>query len=114
VCFRKACYAVDVMRTDAQRQQGLMFREGLGQGKGMFFVFDAEDVYPFWMKNMLFAIDILWLDKDKRVVYMAADVPPCRTDVCPVYTPSAKAMYVLEILAGDAARHAIHLGDSLR
>jgi uncharacterized membrane protein (UPF0127 family) len=114
ICLRDICYSIDVMRTDVQRQQGLMFREGLGQGKGMLFVFDAEYIYPFWMKNMLFAIDILWLDKNKRVVYMETNVPPCRSEACSVYTPSVKAMYVLEIPAGDAAKHRINLGDTLR
>jgi uncharacterized membrane protein (UPF0127 family) len=114
VCVREACFSVEVMRTDAERAQGLMFRTGLDQGKGMFFVFDTEDIYPFWMKNTLFAIDIIWLDKDKRVVDIASDVPPCRTTPCPVYTPSAKVLYVLEIPAGDAARYGIKPGDSLR
>ena len=114
ICLKDACFSVDVMRTDAERTQGLMFRKGLDQGQGMFFVFDAEDIYPFWMKNMLFAIDIVWLDKEKRVVYAAANVPPCVTDPCPVYKPSAPAMYVLEIPAGDVARYSIKPGDRLR
>ena len=112
-CLRDACYSVEVMTTDAGRAQGLMFRKGLDHGRGMFFVFDTEDVYPFWMKNMLFAIDILWFDKDKRVVHLESHGPPCHTDACPVYTPSAKAMYVLEIPAGDAAKHGIRTGDLL-
>jgi len=114
VCVREACFSVEVMRTDAERARGLMFRQGLDAGKGMFFVFDKEDVYPFWMKNTLFPIDIIWLDKDKRVVHVASDVPPCRTTPCPVYTPSAKALYVLETPAGDAARYGIKPGDILR
>ena len=114
LCVREACFSVDVVRTDADRARGLMFRPALEAGRGMFFVFDAEAVYPFWMKNMLFAIDIIWLDKDRRVVHVAADVPPCIADPCPRYTPSAKASYVLEIPAGDAARYGIKPGDILR
>jgi septum formation protein len=114
VCVRQACYTVDVVRTDEARRQGLMSRPGLEQGKGMFFIFDSEAVYPFWMKNMLFSIDIIWLDKNKHVVHIATDVPPCRTEPCPVYTPSVRAMYVLEVPAGDAARYGIQLGDIMR
>jgi uncharacterized membrane protein (UPF0127 family) len=102
------------MRTEAERAKGLMFREGLDQGKAMFFVFEKEDIYRFWMKNMLFPIDIIWLDKDKRVVHVASDVPPCAKDPCPLYGPSVKALYVLEIPDGDAARHGIRAGDVLR
>ena len=113
-CLREACYAVDVARTDEARTQGLMFRTGLAQGKGMLFVFDEEGVYPFWMKNMFFSIDIIWLDRDKHVVYIASDVPPCSSEPCPFYTPSASALYVLEVPAGDAARKGIQPGDVLR
>ena len=84
-----------------------MYRSGLKPGEGMLFVFDREDIYPFWMKNMSFAIDILWLDGDKRVVDIRSSVPPCTTDECAVYTPAAKAFYVLEIPAGDAERNKI-------
>jgi uncharacterized membrane protein (UPF0127 family) len=114
VCLRQACYAVDVARTDEARMQGLMARPGLDQGKGMFFIFDTEAVYPFWMKNMNFAIDIIWLSRDKRVVHIASDVPPCSTEPCPVYTPFASALYVLEVPAGDVARYGIQPGDILR
>ncbi len=105
VCAGQACFAVDVVATDDGREKGLMFRPGLQAGTGMFFVFDREGVYSFWMKNMSFPIDILWLDKDKRVVHVEADVPACIADPCPVYTPSAQALYVLELPAGDARRH---------
>ena len=114
VCLRDACYSVEVARTDEARSQGLMFRPGLGQGKGMFFIFDDEEVYPFWMKNTLFAIDIIWLGRDKRVVYIASDAQPCTAEPCPLYTPSASAMYVLEIPAGDVNRYGIQPGDLLR
>ena len=114
VCLGRACYVVDMALTPAQRQEGLMFRKSLDKGQGMFFIFDEEDIYPFWMKNMSFAIDILWLDKNKRVVHIAPDVPPCRAVPCAVYTPSAKARYVLEIPAGDALDYGIKPGDVLR
>jgi uncharacterized membrane protein (UPF0127 family) len=114
VCLRQACYSVDVARTDEARMKGLMFRSGLDRGKGMLFVFDVEDVHTFWMKNMFFPIDIIWLDRDKRVVHIASDVPSCSNAPCPVYTPSVSALYVLEVPAGDAARHGIQPGDILR
>ncbi len=102
------------MRTDEERARGLMFRPELAEGRGMFFVFDQEDIYPFWMKNMSFAIDMLWLDKEQRVVFIRPNVPPCRAEECPVYTPAVKALCVLEIPAGAAARSGIRVGDSAR
>jgi uncharacterized membrane protein (UPF0127 family) len=59
------------------------------------------------MKNMKFAIDILWLDENKKIVHVSSNVPPCVTDPCPVYNPGMPARYVLEIPAGDAKRYAL-------
>src|SRR4030042_4940512 len=48
--------------SDQQRAQGLMFREKINEDQAMLFIFEEEDIHSFWMKNMRFAIDILWLD----------------------------------------------------
>jgi uncharacterized membrane protein (UPF0127 family) len=97
--------------TDEERQQGLMFRDKIEESQGMLFVFEAEDIHAFWMKNMKFPIDILWLDNQKRIVHMEAGVPPCTADPCPSYVPKAPAMYVLELKSGAAGRHGLHLYD---
>ena len=95
--------------TDEERQQGLMFREKLNPDQGMLFLFEEEGVHAFWMKNMRFAIDILWLDKDKRIVHIEPKVPPCPAEPCPSYDPGAKAMYVLELESGAAEKHGLTL-----
>lgn len=105
LCAGKACFDVEIAATDAARTRGLMFRHGLKAGTGMLFVFDEEGIFPFWMKNMQFPIDMLWLDRNKRIVDIKANVPACTVDPCPVYTPSQVALYVLELPAGDARRH---------
>ena len=71
--------------TDEERARGLMFREKVLPDQGMLFVFDREDVHAFWMKNTLVPLDMLWLDSDRRVIHIAADVPPCQADPCPSY-----------------------------
>ena len=111
LCIHGACFEIELMHTDEEKARGLMFRKGLDEGRGMFFVFDQEDIYPFWMKNMAFPIDIIWFDRELRAVHIEANVPACSTDPCPVYTPGARAMYVLEIPAGAALKHGIVLGD---
>ncbi len=114
VCLGKGCFIVETVRSDEARARGLMFRPALEEGRGMFFVFDREDIHPFWMKNMSFGIDIIWLDKESRVVFIQPDAPPCRTGACPVYTPPAASMFVLEVPAGAAARNGIRAGDTAR
>ena len=85
--------------TDKERTRGAMFRESILPDQGMLFVFDREDHHLFWMKNTPISLDILWLDRGRRVVHIEASVPPCKEDPCPLYRPKAPALYVLELKA---------------
>lgn len=103
----------ELAASDEERTRGLMFRKEILPEQGMLFVFEREDVHSFWMKNTLVALDMLWLDSEKRVVYIAADVPPCTADPCPSYGPARPARYVLELAGGRAAASGIKVGDRL-
>ncbi|MBU2559866.1 DUF192 domain-containing protein [archaeon] len=94
--------------TKHERQRGLMYRDGLRSGEGMLFVFNEEDRYPVWMKNVDFPIDIIWINSDFRVVD-AQTAAPC-TDYCRNYLPEYPAMYVLEVPSGFADAHGIETG----
>ena len=87
-----------------------MFRGGLADNRGMLFLFPQENFYPFWMKNMRFPLDIIWIDKDKRIVDIKTDVPTCN-QTCESLTPGDKALYVLEVNAGFAKKNEIKIGD---
>ncbi|MBF0387592.1 MAG: DUF192 domain-containing protein [Candidatus Omnitrophica bacterium] len=113
VCTEYKCFNSQVKSTEAERAQGLMWQDDLPDDQGMLFVFDVPGEYPFWMRNMKFPIDILWLDGEKRVVHMELSVPPCVKDPCPVYAPQSKALYVLEIQSGQVDASGIHIGDKL-
>jgi uncharacterized membrane protein (UPF0127 family) len=110
VCFAKNCFSVELAITPMQQETGLMYRTSMDQNKGMLFVFPSQDMYSFWMKNTLIPLDMVWLDQNKNVVYIAANAPPCKTNICAVYTPTAKASYVIEINAGAAAKEGITVG----
>lgn len=99
--------------TNEERAQGLMFRERIGSDQGMLFVFEEEGIYPFWMKNTLIPLDILWLGRDRRIVHIAADVPPCTAEPCPTYGPEIPASFVLELKAGEARARGLRPGDRL-
>lgn len=99
--------------TEAERQRGLMFREALLPDQGMLFVFEEEDIYYIWMKNMKFSIDILWLDKEKRIVHIEKKVPACKKEPCPSYYSKTPSMYVLELRAGSAEENKLKLHDRL-
>ncbi|MBF0569277.1 MAG: DUF192 domain-containing protein [Candidatus Omnitrophica bacterium] len=113
VCFKEACYAVELAQTTEARERGLMFREGLKPGQGMFFIFDTEDELPFWMKDMKFSIDIIWINAARKVVHIEPNLPVCQAEPCTIYYPHAKARYVLEIPAGDALRHGLSVGQDV-
>ncbi|UCC38482.1 MAG: DUF192 domain-containing protein [Candidatus Aminicenantes bacterium] len=99
--------------TDEERQRGLMFRDALLPDQGMLLVFEEEDIYYIWMKNMKFSIDILWLDREKRIVHVEKLVPPCKKDPCPSYHSKIPSMYVLELKAGSADKNKLKLYDRL-
>lgn len=77
----------------------------------MLFVFPKDGTYSFWMKDMLFAIDIIWLDANARVVFAAEHVVP--ESYPAIFTPHTAARYVLELPAGFVAEHHIGVGDVL-
>ncbi len=99
----------DLAKTEEERTQGLMFRNTLNDDQGMLFVFEQEGLYSFWMKNMNFAIDILWLDRQKRIVHLEHNVPPCKKEPCPSYAPLVPAKYVLEIKAGNIEKRKLKM-----
>ena len=103
----------EVMVKDEDRAMGLMFRPSLPADHGMLFIFEQPDFHSIWMKNCKFPIDIVWLDGDRRVVDVAAKVPPCKADPCAVYQPMRRASYVVEMNAGEAAREKVVLGAAL-
>jgi uncharacterized protein len=105
---------VEVANTDELRAQGLMYRDRLPAGKGMIFFFAQDGVYPFWMKNTMIPLDMIWVDAAHRVAHVKSNVPPCRVDPCPSYDPEVPARYVVELAGGEAGKHALKAGDQLR
>ena len=76
---------------------------------------DAPGRHPIWMKEMRFALDLVWLDFDGRVIAVLENVPPCSADPCPLYEPSGsdRSVAVLELPANAAARHGLAVGASV-
>jgi uncharacterized membrane protein (UPF0127 family) len=78
----------------------------------MLFIINEEGIYPFWMKNTLIPLDIIWINKDKEVVFIKKDFQPC-TEICESITPDKKAKYVLEINGSLADKNNIKVGDKV-
>jgi uncharacterized membrane protein (UPF0127 family) len=99
--------------TLVEREQGLMYRQKMAFDQAMLFVFDEESSHSFWMKNMLIPLDLLWLDKDKRIVHIEQNAPPCQQEPCPTYTSQIPALYVLELKAGSVEKRKLKILDRL-
>ena len=111
---RAVTVRVEIAETPGTRRTGLMHRRRLPPDAGMAFLFETPTVYSFWMKNTLIPLDIIWIDKQKRVAHVKTNVPPCKAEPCPSYPPNVPARYVLEVSGGVAAQHGLKAGDPLR
>ena len=101
---------VEIADDSEKIERGLMFREMLPENHGMLFVFDEERKYQFWMMNMKFNIDIIWLDASGKVVHIVEDAKPCidaaHTSLC-TFNPDEPAKYVLEVNSGFVQKYGI-------
>jgi uncharacterized membrane protein (UPF0127 family) len=100
---------VEIAFSDQARIKGLSGRTSLDNGSGMLFVFDRGDRHGIWMKEMNFAIDILWFDQNLILIDMKTNATP---DSYPTaFRPSKPAWYVLEVPEGFVLENNIQIGD---
>ncbi len=103
---------VEIADTPEERERGLSGKGGLAEDEGMLFVFDSDGRYAFWMKDMKFAIDILWISHDGAIVHIEKGVAP---ETYPhTFAPRREARYVVELPAGFVEKHDVHVGDIVR
>lgn len=106
-------FTYEIAITDAQRQQGLSGRDPLPENHGMLFVFPNKAQHGFWMKDMKFALDFIWID-DTTVVDISENVPPPTPGQQPVALgPQKSVNRVLEVNAGTVQRTGIKVGDTV-
>lgn len=113
ICIKDKCFSVEVVKTTSEMEKGLMFRDHLDKDRGMLFVFDKEGYYPFWMKNTLIPLDIIWINQDQKVVSIKENAEPCRQVNCPTINPSGKTKYVLEVNGGIVHEINLKVGDKI-
>jgi uncharacterized membrane protein (UPF0127 family) len=102
---------VEVMRTPAEHERGLMFRQALGGDEGMLFVFPDAAEHSFWMKNTLIPLDMIFLDAAGVVVGIVENAAPMTTTQRTIGKPSR---YVLEVNGGWSAARDVRPGDRVR
>lgn len=107
----QVAFQVEVADTPAKRELGLQYRKELGVDRGMIFLFAAEAPQTFWMKNTPISLDMIFINRDRKIVGIIEQTVPYSLESRSVGVPS---QYVLEINGGLAKRHGIQSGDRVR
>ena len=104
-------FQVEVAATPEKREVGLMYRRELPADNGMLFIFPAERVNSFWMKNTPIPLDMIFISRERKIVGIIHDTVPFSLDGRSVSVPS---QYVLEINGGLSRRYGFKAGDMVK
>lgn len=111
VLMPKGALTAEVVNTKSARALGLSGRTKMADNEGMLFIFDAPGKYGFWMKDMTFPLDIIWINQNGVVVAIERELTP---ETYPkTYINGADASYVLEINAGLSEKFGLYLGSKV-
>lgn len=102
---------VELANTPQKRMIGLSGKESLAKNSGMLFEFEKNDRHGFWMKDMNFAIDIIWINESKEIIYIQENAKP--ESYPEVFLPPTPNRYVLEVKAGFAEEQGVKIGDTV-
>lgn len=105
-----AKFDIEIADDDFERQTGLMNRHSMEDSQGMLFVFDDENFRSFYMKNTYIPLDLIYLDKDGKIVSFQLNAQPLDESSLPSNSP---AKYVLEINAGLAEQFGLQVDDQM-
>lgn len=108
------CFSVEIANTDEERRIGLSQTQSLDEDEGMLFIFNGPSLPRFWMKDMDFPLDIIWVNENLEIVEIDENLVPCMDVQCPTYSPSQRVKYVLEINSGLSEKYRISKGDRLK
>ena len=108
----KQAISLAISDTEALREQGLSGTKNLNFDQGMLFVFDSPNIPQFWMKDMNYPLDMIWIDANKKIVGVAENVAP-DTYPAKTFAPSVPIQYVIEAQAGFYKASYLKVGDML-
>lgn len=100
---------VETVSTPEMQEKGLSGRKNLKENEGMLFIFNKPGIYPFWMKDMNFPIDIIWLGEDLRAVSIKKNAKP--ESFPEIFKPDKNSKYVLEVVSGFLEKNNLREGD---
>ena len=115
VTINQKTFYVDIAKSDSEHEKGLSIYNKIPVNRGMIFLFNKPDYYSFWMKNMKFSIDIIYIRDDKIVdIFQNVSLPKSSYENLPIIKPEEKADMVLEINSGLSNKYNFKKGDSVK
>ena len=108
-------YQLEVATTSTEKSQGLSNRQSLCPTCGMLFIFNKDGILPFWMKDTLIPLDMVWLNSSYQVVKIVTAQPQIGQPIykLTVFTNDIPAQYVIEINAGQSQKIELKVGDTI-
>jgi uncharacterized membrane protein (UPF0127 family) len=103
---------VEIANTETARMQGLSNRPLLSENRGMFFLFNEAGYHTFWMKDMRFSLDIIWM-REGMVVGITENALPEGANPVKIYASPTAVDSVLEVAGGFASRYGVVAGDTV-
>jgi uncharacterized membrane protein (UPF0127 family) len=106
----------EVLTKPVDMARGMMFRDSLPEGRGMLFIHQSPNKYSYWMFQVKVPLDIIWMDRNGRIVEISENTPPCpgKASTCPNYGGSTEASIVLELPGGYGRKHGVRIGETVR
>lgn len=101
---------IEIADNEYKRQLGLMNRPTMEENQGMLFIFPVEQMESFWMRNTLISLDMIFVNKDKKIVTIQKNTNVLSSQSYPSTEPS---MYVVEVVGGFTEKHNIDAGDKI-
>lgn len=115
IIINKKTFSVDIAKTDSEKEKGLAVYNNLPLNKGMIFIFKNADYHAFWMKDMKFPIDIIYINKNKIVdVFKNVPAPKRKDERLPIIKPREKSDTILEINSGLSDKYNFKIGDFVK
>ena len=111
VVIKEKTYTMQVARTSLSRERGLSKTQKIPYD-GMILIFSNPGIYSFWMKDMNYPIDIVWVDKNFQIIEVRENIYPGTYPE--VFTPQKESLYVLETQAGFVEEHNIKITDTIK
>lgn len=102
-------FRAQIADAPSEREKGLSGTQKLSRDEALLFIYDTDGRWGIWMKEMNYAIDIVWLNKNKEVIHIVKNVEP---DTYPEsFSPNQDARYIVELAAGTADDKKVTIGD---